>query len=237
MIDLSDVHLELESRAGKVHILKGIDFQVASGTSTSLVGASGSGKSSLLAIIGGIEKATRGSVRVDGVELTDCDEDELALFRRERVGIIFQSFHLIPTMTAIENVALPLELAGGARASERARERLAELGLADRLTHYPGQLSGGEQQRVALARALVNDPILLLADEPTGNLDSRTGAQIVELLFSAQRARSTTLLLVTHDATLADLCDTKAVMTDGRLDAAPAEPADMRSERATADAS
>ncbi|MCB9942771.1 MAG: ABC transporter ATP-binding protein [Geminicoccaceae bacterium] len=217
MIEIHDVHLELESQAGKVHILKGVDLNVQGGTSTSVVGPSGSGKSSLLAVIGGIEKASGGSVRVADTELTALDEDELALFRRRHVGIIFQSFHLIPTMTAAENVALPLELAGIGHADRKAAERLDEVGLSHRLTHYPGQLSGGEQQRVALARALVNDPDLLLADEPTGNLDTGTGRQIIDLLFETRNNRSTTLLLVTHDPGLATMCDMSVTMQDGRL--------------------
>lgn len=230
MIGIRDVHLELESQAGKVHILKGVDLDVRRGTSTSVIGPSGSGKSSLLAVIGGIEKATGGSVRVADTELTGLDEDELALFRREHVGIIFQSFHLVPTMTAVENVALPLELAGLSGASGRAAERLDEVGLSHRLDHYPGQLSGGEQQRVALARALVNDPELLLADEPTGNLDSDTGDQIIDLLFATRSHRSTTLLLVTHDPALARLCDNTVTMRDGHLSADADGDADISAE-------
>jgi len=217
MISLTDVQLSLTSQAGNVEILKGIDLTVSAGTSISVTGPSGSGKSSLLAIVCGIERATGGRVSVAGQQLSDLDEDALALFRRRHVGIIFQSFHLIASMTAEENVALPLELAGKSNAVETARERLDEVGLGHRLLHYPGQLSGGEQQRVALARALVNDPELLLADEPTGNLDSRTGKQIVELLFRTQRERGTTLFLVTHDETLATMCDETVRMVDGRI--------------------
>ena len=230
MIGIRDVHLELESQAGKVHILKGVDLDVKRGTSTSVIGPSGSGKSSLLAVIGGIEKATGGSVRVADTELTGLDEDELALFRREHVGIIFQSFHLVPTMTALENVALPLELAGLSGAAGRAAERLDEVGLSHRLDHYPGQLSGGEQQRVALARALVNDPELLLADEPTGNLDSDTGDQIIDLLFATRSHRATTLLLVTHDPALARLCDNTVTMRDGHLSVDTDSAADISAE-------
>lgn len=217
MISLIDVQLSLASQAGNVEILKGIDLDVPAGTSISVTGASGSGKSSLLAIVCGIERATGGQVNVAGHQLSDLDEDALALFRRKHVGIIFQSFHLVPSMTAEENVALPLELAGLANAVETARERLDEVGLGHRLLHYPGQLSGGEQQRVALARALVNDPDLLLADEPTGNLDSSTGQQIVDLLFRTQRERGTTLFLVTHDPALAAMCEETVRMVDGRI--------------------
>jgi putative ABC transport system ATP-binding protein len=219
MICLRDVHLTLRSSAGPVDILNGIDLDVAAGTSLSVVGPSGSGKSSLLAIIGGIERPTRGRVEVAGTDLGTLDEDGLALFRRKRVGVLFQSFHLIPTMTAQENVALPLELAGEPDGFERARAGLAEMGLGQRLDHYPGQLSGGEQQRVALARALANEPELLLADEPTGNLDRSTGRQIAELIFAARERHGATLFLITHDPTLASLCDETRAMRDGRLDA------------------
>ena len=218
MICLRDVHLTLRSSAGPVDILNGIDLDVAAGTSLSVVGPSGSGKSSLLAIIGGIERPTRGRVEVAGTDLGTLDEDGLALFRRKRVGVLFQSFHLIPTMTAQENVALPLELAGEPDGFERARAGLAEMGLGQRLDHYPGQLSGGEQQRVALARALANEPELLLADEPTGNLDRSTGRQIAELIFAARERHGATLFLITHDPTLASLCDETRAMRDGRLD-------------------
>lgn len=217
MIEITGLHLALASQAGNVEILKGVDLSIAGGTSVSVTGASGSGKSSLLAVMGGIEQASRGSVLVAGNELTSLDEDALALFRRHHVGIIFQSFHLVPAMTAVENVALPLELAGQGGALAKAQDRLAEVGLGHRLDHYPGQLSGGEQQRVALARALVNDPKLLLADEPTGNLDSSTGRQIVDLLFKTQSERGTTLVLVTHDPKLAQMCEEMVVMSDGRL--------------------
>ena len=215
---MRDVHLTLRSSAGPVDILNGIDLDVAAGTSLSVVGPSGSGKSSLLAIIGGIERPTRGRVEVAGTDLGTLDEDGLALFRRKRVGVLFQSFHLIPTMTAQENVALPLELAGEPDGFERARAGLAEMGLGQRLDHYPGQLSGGEQQRVALARALANEPELLLADEPTGNLDRSTGRQIAELIFAARERHGATLFLITHDPTLASLCDETRAMRDGRLD-------------------
>ncbi|HMR34272.1 MAG TPA: ABC transporter ATP-binding protein [Geminicoccaceae bacterium] len=217
MIQLSDVQLTLTSPAGPVHILKGIDLDVADGDAVSVVGPSGSGKSSLLAIVGGIERPSSGTVRVDGRDLGGLDEDGLAVFRRERIGILFQAFHLIQTMTALENVALPLELAGAADAFARAEVALEEVGLAARQDHYPGQLSGGEQQRVALARALVNEPRLLLADEPTGNLDGDTGGEIMDLIFRLQAARGATLFLITHDARLAERCRHRVRMESGRL--------------------
>jgi putative ABC transport system ATP-binding protein len=218
MIRLRGIELTLASSAGPVHILRGVDLDVAAGTSLSVVGPSGSGKSSLLAIIGGIERPTGGTVEVAGTDLATLDEDGLALFRRRRVGVLFQSFHLIPTMTALENVALPLELAGRRDAFPRARDGLAEVGLGQRFEHYPAQLSGGEQQRVALARALANEPELLLADEPTGNLDRSTGRQIAELIFAARERHGATLFLITHDPALASLCDETRRMSDGRLD-------------------
>jgi putative ABC transport system ATP-binding protein len=218
MIRLRGIELTLASSAGPVHILRGVDLDVAAGTSLSVVGPSGSGKSSLLAIIGGIERPTGGTVEVAGTDLATLDEDGLALFRRRRVGVLFQSFHLIPTMTALENVALPLELAGRRDAFARARDGLAEVGLGQRFEHYPAQLSGGEQQRVALARALANEPELLLADEPTGNLDRSTGRQIAELIFTARERHGATLFLITHDPALASLCDETRRMSDGRLD-------------------
>jgi putative ABC transport system ATP-binding protein len=217
MIRLAGVHLTLRSAAGPVHILRGIDLQVPVGASVSVVGPSGSGKSSLMAIVGGIERPSEGSVVVDGRDLRALDEDGLALFRRERVGILFQSFHLIATMTALENVALPCELARRSDALDVARDRLEEVGLGGRTHHYPGQLSGGEQQRVALARALANDPALLLADEPTGNLDGATGKEMIELLFTTQQRRGTTLLLITHDLALAAMCDRVVRIDSGRI--------------------
>jgi putative ABC transport system ATP-binding protein len=217
MIQLRDVHVTLPSTAGPVRILRGVDLDVQAGSSVSVVGPSGSGKSTLLAVIGGIERPTSGSVRIDGQDLGALDEDELASFRGQQIGILFQAFHLIPTMTALENVAVPLELAGEDDAFAQAQERLAEVGLAHRADHYPGQLSGGEQQRVALARALSNHPQLLLADEPTGNLDQETGREIVELLFRVQRERGMTLLLITHEPPLATRCTHQLCMADGRL--------------------
>ena len=217
MIQLRDVRVTLSSTAGPVKILRGVNLDVQAGSSVSVVGPSGSGKSTLLAVIGGIERPTSGSVRIDGQDLGSLDEDELASFRGQQIGILFQAFHLIPTMTALENVAVPLVLAGEDDAFAQAEERLAEVGLAHRASHYPGQLSGGEQQRVALARALSNRPQLLLADEPTGNLDQETGREIVELLFRVQRERGMTLLLITHEPHLAARCTHQLRMADGRL--------------------
>jgi putative ABC transport system ATP-binding protein len=229
MIELRDVHVTLTSAAGPVKILRGVDLEVPAGTSVSVVGPSGSGKSTLLAVIGGIERPTSGQVRVDGQDLGALSEDRLATFRGRKIGILFQSFHLIPTMTALENVAVPLELAGARDAFKAAAERLAEVGLAARAEHYPGQLSGGEQQRVALARALSNQPSLLLADEPTGNLDQTTGQEIVELMFRVQRERAMTLLLITHEPHLAGRCERHLGMADGRLTEAPAAVGRLRS--------
>ena len=211
------MHVTLDSAAGPVKILRGLDLEVAAASSVSVVGPSGSGKSTLLAVVGGIERPSAGSVRVDGRDLGALDEDRLAVFRGHTIGILFQAFHLIPTMTALENVAVPLELAGARDAFAQAAERLAELGLSARAEHYPGQLSGGEQQRVALARALSNHPKLLLADEPTGNLDQDTGQEIVELLFRVQREHGMTLLLITHEPALAARCERRLEMADGRL--------------------
>jgi len=204
---LKDVHLSLSSKAGRVDILKGVDLTVNPGESLGIVGPSGSGKSSLLMIMGGLERATSGSVLAHGADLTAMGEDQLARFRRDNMGVVFQSFHLIPTMTALENVAAPLELAGDRDAFDRAAEELAALGLGDRGDHYPAQLSGGEQQRVALARASAPRPKILLADEPTGNLDTKTGAVIVEALFDLQKRHGATLVMVTHAPELADMCN------------------------------
>ena len=217
MIELRDVHVTLTSTAGPVKILRGVDLDVSAGSSVSVVGPSGSGKSTLLAVIGGIERPTSGSVRIGGQGLGDLDEDALAGFRGQQIGILFQAFHLIPTMTALENVAVPLELAGAKNAFAEAGDQLAEVHLEHRAGHYPGQLSGGEQQRVALARALSNHPKLLLADEPTGNLDQETGREIVELLFRLQEERQMTLLLITHETPLAARCMRQLRMADGRL--------------------
>ena len=217
IIRLADVGLALESRAGLVEILKGITLDVARGQSLAIVGPSGSGKTSLLMILAGLEKATRGDVHVAGRDFNALDEDAMALARGEDIGIVFQSFHLIPTMTALENVALPLEFAGVASARDQARTLLSDVGLLARIDHFPAQLSGGEQQRVALARALVPKPKLLLADEPTGNLDGKTGRQVVELLFGLKQKSGATLVLVTHDERLAQQCERTIRMEDGRI--------------------
>jgi putative ABC transport system ATP-binding protein len=217
VVRLADVGLTLASRAGDVEILKGIDLEIPTGQSLAVVGPSGSGKTSLLMIMGGLEQATRGGVQVAGHELSGLDEDSLARIRSRSIGIVFQSFHLVPTMTALENVALPLEFRGDPEARGKARSALAEVGLEARIEHYPAQLSGGEQQRVALARAIVAEPRLLLADEPTGNLDGVTGRQIVELMFALGRRHGTTLVLVTHDDRLAERCERIVRMADGRI--------------------
>ncbi|WP_346906415.1 ABC transporter ATP-binding protein [uncultured Roseibium sp.] len=218
VIALKDVHLALGEGAGRVHILKGIDLDIQAGTSVGLVGPSGSGKSTLLMVMAGLERADTGSVKVAGSELGPLSEDQLAQFRGRNVGIIFQSFHLVPNMTALENVAVPLELAGDGQAFDKARQELDAVGLGHRLHHYPAQMSGGEQQRVAVARALVVRPEILIADEPTGNLDDATGAQIVDLMFSAQKERKTTLVLVTHDPALAERCDRVIRVRSGEVD-------------------
>ena len=217
VIRLNGVGLTLPSRAGNVEILKGIDLDVEAGQSVAIVGPSGSGKTSLLMIVAGLERATSGSTMVAGQTLDGLDEDRLAQIRGTSIGVVFQSFHLVPTMTALENVALPLELSGGPSPRERAQAALGEVGLAARLEHYPAQLSGGEQQRVALARALVTEPRLLLADEPTGNLDSATGRQVIDLIFALGRRHGTTLFLVTHDERLAERCERVVRMADGRI--------------------
>jgi len=217
-IALSGINLSLGRGAARVHILKDVDLHIGTGEAIGLVGPSGSGKTTLLMVLAGLERADTGSIVVAGEDLTRLDEDALARFRGRNVGIVFQSFHLIPTMTALENVAVPLELAGDPAAFERAREELAEVGLAERLNHYPAQLSGGEQQRVALARALAPNPAILVADEPTGNLDEATGKQIIELLFKGHVERGTTLILVTHDNALAQRSDRIVRLRSGRID-------------------
>jgi len=217
IVALDRVCLRLVSRAGPVDILKDASLHVENGQSVAIVGPSGSGKTSLLMVMAGLEPASSGSVEVVGQDLVGLGEDQLALVRGREIGIVFQSFHLVPTMTALENIALPLELAGRHDAVAQARELLGEVGLAARADHYPAQLSGGEQQRVALARALVHRPSLLLADEPTGNLDSRTGEQVVELLFGLQNRHKATLVLVTHDLELASKCERVISMADGRI--------------------
>ena len=217
MIRLRDVHLDMASAAGTVNILRGIDLDVPTGGSTALVGPSGAGKSSLMMVVGGLERATSGAVQVAGVALHDMSDDALARFRRDNLGIVFQGFHLIPTMTATENVALPLEFAGVADAFARAEAALGDVGLGHRLTHYPAQLSGGEQQRVAVARAFATRPKLLLADEPTGNLDGATGRQVMSLMFALTRTAGATLLLITHDTTIAEQCDRVIHIADGLI--------------------
>lgn len=217
-IRLDKVELSLGSGAARVHILKGVTLTIDQGEAVGLVGPSGSGKSSLLMVLAGLEQANAGTVNVAGEELTRLSEDALARFRGRHVGIVFQAFHLIPTMTAIENVAVPLELAGRADAFERAAAELTSVGLGHRLDHYPSQLSGGEQQRVAVARALAPEPRILVADEPTGNLDEATGIQIMDLLFAAQTRRGATLVIVTHDAALARRCDRTVRLRSGHIE-------------------
>jgi putative ABC transport system ATP-binding protein len=216
-IELKGVQVTLPSRAGPVAILRGIDLNVATGEAIAVVGRSGSGKSTLLMVIAGLERATEGRVQVAGAELGSLNEDELARLRGANIGIVFQSFHLVPTMTALENVALPLEFLDHDDAFTAARGALAEVGLEHRASHFPGQLSGGEQQRVALARALAPKPAIILADEPTGNLDDTTGAEVMELLFAMRERTSATLLLITHDLALAKRCDRTVSLADGRI--------------------
>src|SRR6478609_6160371 len=224
-IALHDVDLSLGRGAARVHILKGISLDIARGEAVGLVGPSGSGKSTLLMTMAGLEQPDSGKILVDGTDLAALDEDALARFRGRRIGIVFQSFHLVPTMTALENVALPLELAGSRDAFERAEAELQSVGLGDRLQHYPAQLSGGEQQRVAIARAIVPNPAILVADEPTGNLDEATGQSIIDLLFALKRDRGATLVLVTHDLNLARLCDRMVRLRSGRIEVdSPAVP-------------
>ena len=217
MVLLQDVRLHLSSAAGEVNILRGLDLSIAGGETVGVVGPSGSGKTTMMMIVGGLERASSGIVRVVGRELADLDEDELALFRRDTVGIVFQAFHLVPTMTALENVAVPLEFAGRRDAFERAAEGLEAVGLGHRVQHYPSQLSGGEQQRVALARAFATKPKLLLADEPTGNLDGETGQTVIEVMFDLQRRHGATLILITHDPAIAKRCDRIVRLIDGRI--------------------
>ncbi|KAF0230632.1 MAG: putative ABC transport system ATP-binding [Beijerinckiaceae bacterium] len=207
VIEMKDVELSLGAGASRVHILRGVSLAIKAGEAIGLVGPSGSGKSTLLMTAAGLERPDSGSVTITGEEITRLSEDSLATFRGKKIGIVFQAFHLISTMTALENVAVPLELAGEADAFERAAAELTAVGLGARLDHYPGQLSGGEQQRVALARALAPRPAILVADEPTGNLDETTGGEIIDLLFALKRDRGMTLLLVTHDLDLAERCD------------------------------
>jgi putative ABC transport system ATP-binding protein len=217
LVLLDDVHLTLGSAAGPVNILRGISLGIGTGETVSIVGPSGSGKSTLLMVLGGLERPSSGMVRVDGVDLGSLNEDALARLRRSRIGIVFQSFHLLPTMTALENVAIPLELDGRRDAFTAAAEALATVGLSHRLAHYPGQLSGGEQQRVAIARAFIAGPKMLLADEPTGNLDGATGRLIIDCLFEQHFRHGTTLLLVTHDPAIAERCERQIRLMDGMI--------------------
>jgi putative ABC transport system ATP-binding protein len=217
-IVLTGINLSLGVAASRVHILKDISLNIGKAEAIGLVGPSGSGKSTLLMVMAGLERPDAGQIAIAGQDLATLSEDELARFRGRNVGIVFQSFHLIPTMTALENVAVPLELAGADDAHARASQELELVGLRERLTHYPAELSGGEQQRVALARALAPNPAILIADEPTGNLDEATGKQIIDLLFAAHRGRNTTLVLVTHDAALAARCDRIVRLRSGRVD-------------------
>jgi putative ABC transport system ATP-binding protein len=216
-LSLKDVHLTLSSRAGDVHILKGVSFDAKAEEAIGIVGPSGSGKTSLLMVTAGLEPVTSGQLFVRGEAVHGKSEGELSRLRRDSVGIVFQSFHLIPTLTAVENVALPLEFKGVKNAEGLAKEKLAEVGLGHRLTHYPGQLSGGEQQRVAIARALAAGAKIILADEPTGNLDQDTGHAIMDLLFGIRQSNNATLLLVTHDRNLASRCDRIIEVRDGLI--------------------
>ena len=220
-MSLEGVHLTLTSEAGDVNILRGVDLSVATGEAVGIVGPSGGGKSTMMMVIAGLERASFGTVKTAGIDLAHLTEDALALFRRDNIGIVFQDFHLFPTMTALENVAIPLELAENPdtrnNAFDCAKEQLFSVGLGDRLLHYPSQLSGGEQQRVAVARAFVSSPKILLADEPTGNLDGETGKIIVDLLFDLHERVGTTMLLISHDQTLATRCDRVVTLADGRI--------------------
>jgi putative ABC transport system ATP-binding protein len=217
LISAAGLQFKVRAQSGEINILHGVDLAVGTGEAVGIVGPSGSGKTSLLMLLAGLDRPTGGTLSVAGQDLTRMDEDALAVFRRETVGIVFQAFHLVPTMTALENVAVPLEFAGRADAFDRAEAALKSVGLGHRLTHYPGQLSGGEQQRVALARAFVAEPKLLLADEPTGNLDRGTGGQVMDLLFGLREQFGTTLLLITHDPVLAERCERQVRIEDGRI--------------------
>ena len=217
LVLLQDVHVTLGSTAGPVNILRGVSVEIGAGETVSVVGPSGSGKSTLMMVLGGLEQPSAGRVEIDGNDLGALGEDALARLRRARIGIVFQSFHLIPTMTALENVAIPLELDGRHDAFETATEGLAAVGLGHRLSHYPGELSGGEQQRVAIARAFIAGPQLLLADEPTGNLDAATGTLVIDCLFKHHARHGTTLVLITHDPGIAERCERQLRLLDGRI--------------------
>lgn len=217
ILKLEQVNLYLKSEAGSLHILKNISLSLPGAKTVSIMGPSGSGKTTLLMVLGGLETPTSGSVNVAGTDLNGLSEDDLATFRRDNIGIVFQNFHLIPTMTALENVAIPLEFAGHKDSFKKAGDALAAVGLSERIKHYPGQLSGGEQQRVAIARAFVTTPRLILADEPTGNLDAETGKKVMRLMFDMTRKYGTTLILVTHDQALAASCDVTVKIHDGKI--------------------
>jgi len=214
---LTDIHLKLASQAGHVNILRGINLEIMRGETIAIVGPSGSGKSSMMMVIAGLEKATSGQIEIAGKDVSNLSEDQFALFRRDHVGIVFQDFHLVPTMTALENVSIPLEFAGIKNPLRIAKENLDAVGLSHRLEHYPSQLSGGEQQRVALARAFATEPDILLADEPTGNLDGDTGKKVMDLLLNRHNAQNNTLLLITHDPKLAEKCDRIIHVKDGLI--------------------
>ena len=216
MIELRGVSKTVDSGGQPLTILHPLDYVIASGQFVAIVGPSGSGKSTLLGLLAGLDAPTAGSIIVDGTDITALGEDRLARLRGEKIGFVFQFFHLVPSLTAFENVLIPMEIAGRRDATARARELLKEVGLTERAHHYPSQLSGGEQQRIAIARALANDPPIVLADEPTGNLDSGTGRIILDLLLNVRRTRGATLVLVTHDAELAALADTRLILRDGR---------------------
>jgi len=234
-IALENLDLSLGSGAARVHILKGISLDVDAGEAIGLVGPSGSGKSTLLMTMAGLERPDSGRITIAGQDLAGMDEDALARFRGRNIGIVFQSFHLVPTMTALENVALPLELADRPDAFARAEKELRAVGLGERLNHYPAQLSGGEQQRVAIARAIAPDPAIIVADEPTGNLDETTGGSIVDLLFAIKRDRGATLVLVTHDTALARSCDRMVRLRSGRIEEPDTPAGNTMADRGEAD--
>lgn len=218
-VSLQNINLTLPGKAQPVHILKNVNLDIYAGEAVSIVGPSGSGKTSLMMVISGMEPATSGKVLLNGRDMTKATEDELALFRQTQMGVVFQSFHLIPTMTALENVMVPLELAGRNHARERAATLLKKVGMGERLDHFPAELSGGEQQRTALARAFAHEPAILMADEPTGNLDAETGQIVIEQMSRLQQEHNTTLVLITHDVALADACERKITLLDGRVEA------------------
>jgi putative ABC transport system ATP-binding protein len=225
MIELRGVSKTVQSGDHPLTILHPLDYSIRSGQFVAIVGPSGSGKSTLLGLLAGLDAPSTGAIVIDGTDITRLSEDALARLRGEKIGFVFQFFHLVPSLTAVENISVPMEIAGRRDAMSRARQLIAEVGLADRAHHYPSQLSGGEQQRIAIARALANDPPIVLADEPTGNLDSGTGRIILDLLLNVRRTRGATLVLVTHDAELAALADTRLVLRDGRQVDVPVEAA------------